>query len=114
MTTKSKGLEFWSEHVEAAKASGATLLAYAREQGLSVHTMRNWRRKLTGDPLIAAAAARTDAKRAAFVALKVATPVMGHPSGVTLAIGSDVRLQMNELPPPEWLAAVSEAMRGSR
>ncbi len=113
MTTKSKGAQFWFEHVEAAKASGATLVAYAREQGLSVHTMRTWRRKLDGESLNAAAAAKIGAKRAAFVALKVAAPAMGHPSGVTLAIGSDVRLQMNELPPPAWLAAVSQALRGA-
>jgi hypothetical protein len=39
---------------------------------------------------------------------------MVRPMGVTLAIGSEVRLQMNELPAPAWLAAVDQAMRGVR
>jgi transposase-like protein len=113
MTTKSKGSEFWAGHVEAARQSGATLVAYAREHGLSSHTMRNWRRKLkaqTGG----VGAARAEARPTAFVALKVATPALPHCGAVTLAIGSDVRLQMNELPPPAWLAEIGLAMRGAR
>ena len=114
MTTKSKGAEFWSGHVEAARLSGVTLLKYAREQGLSVHTMGHWRRKLNVEPQGLAAVAKTEVRRAAFVALKVASPVMAHSNEVTLTIGSDMRLQMTELPPPAWLAEVSQAMRGAR
>ena len=113
MTTKSKGSKFWSEHVEAARQSGATLVSYAHEHGLSAHTMRNWRRKLKGQT-DSVGAARSEARPTAFVALKVAAPAMPHGSAVTLAIGSEVRLQMNELPPPSWLAEIELAMRGSR
>ena len=114
MTTKSKGAQFWAGHVEAARSAGATLMVYAHEQGLSVHTLRNWRRKLNVEPPSLSAVAKSEARRSAFVGLKVARPVMSHSVGVTLTIGSDVRLQMNELPPPAWLAEVSQAMRGAR
>ena len=113
MTTKSKGEEFWARHIEAARFSGVTSLEYAREHGLSVHTMRHWRRKLNGETCSLAPVAKTEARPPAFVALEVAAPVMAHSSGVTLTIGSDVRLQLSELPPPAWLAEVSHAMRGT-
>ena len=113
MTTKSKGSEFWAGHVEAARQSGTTLVAYAREHGLSWHTMRNWQRKLKGQSAGVGVAQRK-ARPRAFVALKVATPAMPQSGAVTLAIGSDVRLQLNELPPPAWLAEIGLAMRGVR
>jgi len=49
-----------------------------------------------------------------FVALKVAEPIATQPMGVTVSLAGEVRLQMTELPPPAWLAAVVQAMRGSR
>ena len=53
-------------------------------------------------------------KSSKFVALKVAEPMSVSSMGVTLAIGSDMRVQMSELPPPAWLAQVCQAMRGAR
>ena len=114
MTTKSKGSEFWTRHVEAASVSGSTLLAYAQEHGVSVHTLRHWRRKLRDEASGLAAVAIPETRRPSFVALKVATPGSVHPRGVALTIGSEIRLHLDELPPPTWLAEISLAMRSAR
>ena len=114
MTTKSKGKEFWEQHLVALRASGLTSVAYAREHGLSVHSLGWWRRKLMGSSSKRTAATPVQTRSSAFVALKVAEPMMVRSMTVTLAIGSDVRLQMSELPPPAWLAEVGRAMRVAR
>lgn len=112
MATKANGREFWEPHVEGLMASGLTSVAYAREHGLSVHALGWWRRKLKG---ASSKRSLTAAKKSpTFVALKVAEPMMLRSMTVTLAIGSDVRLQMSELPPPAWLAEVGVALRGIR
>lgn len=113
MTTRSKGADFWEQHLSALQASGRTMGSYAREHGLSAYTMSRWRRKLWGEPSVEAGSTKVTSQPSMFVALKVADPVVGS-MNVTLAIGGEVRLQMSELPSPAWLAALSGAMRGIR
>jgi transposase-like protein len=43
-------LAFWSMHVEALQWSGLGAQAYARAHGLSVDSLRHWRRQLAVDP----------------------------------------------------------------
>lgn len=51
----------------------------------------------------------------AFVALRVAEPVIGHTaSECTLMLCSGMRLEMTTLPAPEWLAALGRATQGVR
>lgn len=114
MTATAKGRDFWERHLVGLRASGLSAVAYAREHGLSVHSLGWWRRKLNASSLTSSASAPVSAKRSKFVALKVAEAVTTCSMGVTLAIGSEVRLQMNELPPAAWLAEVGRAMRGVR
>ena len=114
MTTKPKGKEFWEEHLAALRASGLTSVAYARDHGLSVHSLGWWRRKLTGPSSTRTATTPIKSKASTFVALKVAEPTMVRAMNVTLAIGSEVRVQMSELPPTAWLAELGHAMRGLR
>ena len=91
-----------------------TLAAYAQGQGLSVYTMRQWRRKLAAQMCELDPAPKADSRTSAFVSLKVSEPMVGQPSSVTLTIAGEVRVQLSELPPPSWLAAVGLAMRGGR
>ncbi len=124
MTTTSKGKEFWAERVAALRASGQSSAAFARETGLSVHALGWWRRKLSapGTSVSGRAAAKPPAKAnevigskgSKFVALKVADPMTNRSVGVTVSIGSELRLSMSELPPAAWLAEVGQALRGLR
>jgi transposase-like protein len=38
----------WQAHVEAARHQGLSLRAYAEQNGLNVHQLYRWRRKLAG------------------------------------------------------------------
>ena len=114
MGTKAKGRDFWEPHLVALRASDLTSVAYAREHGLSVHSLGWWRRKLMGRSSTRTAATPVKRKSSTFVALKVADPMMVRSMNVTVSIGSDIRLQLSELPPPAWLAQVGLAMRGAR
>jgi len=111
MATTGKGEGFWAEHVAALRASGQTSVAYANDHGLSVHALGWWRRKLNASEPAGAATTATAPKASKFVALKVSSPMLRSPSGVTITIAGDVRMQMTELPPAAWLAAVSQALR---
>jgi len=114
MRVPARGRDFWEPHVEALRSSGQTSAGYAREHDLSVHAMGWWCRKL--HRLASAESAGDVAAPAAskFVALRVSEPPAIRSLGMTVLLVGDVRLQMNELPPPAWLAEVSQAMRGAR
>ncbi len=109
-----RGRDFWEQHIAALRTSGQTSAGYAREHDLSVHALGWWRRKL--HPALPKRSARVVVapKASKFVALKVTGPIATQPMGVTVSLAGEVRLQMAELPPPAWLAAVIQAMRGSR
>jgi transposase-like protein len=40
------GMEFWTQHVAAAKLQGALASAYAKQHGISVTALYYWQRKL--------------------------------------------------------------------
>ncbi len=114
MATKANGRDYWEPHVEGLRASGLTVVSYAREHGLSVHALGWWRRKLRAASSNGSVTATAPSKSSPFVALKVAEPMMAPSANVTIMIGSDVRLQLSGLPPPAWLATLSSAVRGVR
>ena len=114
MTEAARGRDFWEQHIAALRSSGQTSAAYAREHDLSVHALGWWRRKLNRSQPKEPTRAVVAAKASKFVSLKVAEPTAVRPLGMTVLLLGDVRLQMNELPPPAWLAEVSQAMRGAR
>ncbi len=114
MATKANGRDYWEPHVEGLRASGVTVVSYAREHGLSVHALGWWRRKLRAASSNGSLTATARSRSSTFVALRVAEPMTARSANVTITIGSDVRLQLSELPPPAWLAALGSAVRGVR
>ncbi len=109
-----RGRDFWEQHIAALRTSGQTSAGYAREHDLSVHALGWWRRKLHRLQPTGPTRAVVGAKASKFVALKVAEPIAVRQLGTTMLFVGEVRLQMNELPPPAWLAEVSQALRGAR
>ena len=45
--TSEAGLEYWRHQIEQYETSGQTREAYCAGQGIKVHTLDYWRRKLT-------------------------------------------------------------------
>lgn len=109
--------QFWQRHIEAIKAQGVQTSAYAKRHSLSLASLYAWQRKLKdegSEPI-------GNASRSQFVALQVvkdsiATRVMAvtpAPVRCTLVLGSGVRLEMQSLPDPQWLLALSKATGAS-
>ena len=102
------GTEFWEKHVAAARLEAIPASEYARRHDLAVKSLYYWRRKLHKSD-------KTDAALppGRFVALRIA-PGVSSPSNCTLALPSGLRLELNALPQPEWLAALARAIPGIR
>lgn len=110
--------QYWQRHIEAIKAQGVQTSAYAKRHGLSLASLYAWQRKLKDE----GSAPKSKLSRNQFVALQVvkdsiASRVMvASPAPVrcTLVLGSGMRLEMQSLPDPQWLLALSEATGASR
>ncbi len=109
MTTES---ETWTAHVAAIKQGSISARAYAQEHGISLASLYYWKRKLK------VASAKSDPTPQAvskFVALRLpVVPLVPRPASCTLILASGLRLEMPELPAPEWLAAVGRALQEAR
>jgi transposase-like protein len=84
---------------------------YAKRHGLALHSLYYWWHK------IRAAARQTSGsaeRSSAFVALTVSEPVLAQQQSgsCTLVLGPGVRVELQALPAPEWLAALGRALHG--
>ena len=102
------GAEFWAVHVAAAKLEAIPASEYARRHGLAVKSLYYWRRKLAHEDITGASVTASK-----FVALCIA-PGTARQNNCTLELPSGLRLEMNALPQPEWLAALAHAVKGAR
>ena len=106
------GLEFWAPHIEAMERESVTTKAYAERHGLALHSLYYWRHKIK-----AAVEPKAEAgdRNSAFVALRVEESVaIQRPSGCTLTLGDDMRLEFSTMPGPEWLATLKHALQGAK
>lgn len=101
---------FWMAHVAAIKQEGISTVAYAKRHGLAVKSLYRWQRKLRATSATPAQAPPSGA----FVALRVAAPLVTPPAGsCTLVLDTGMRLEMPALPAPAWLAALVGALQGA-
>lgn len=104
----SKGSAYWMAHVEAIRREGVSTNAYANRHGIAVKRLYYWQRKGASP-----AAYSKAGQLGAFVALRV-EPLARAPAAAkcTLVLVSGIRLEMDALPTPEWLAALNCAAEG--
>jgi len=112
MTTTTQ--QYWSAHVGAVKAQAITTKAYAQKHGLVLSTLYYWQRRLkptTPTQTSAETLRAPTTQPSKFVNLQIRTPdnyaVRPMISHCTLVIGAGVRLEMSELPSPQWLVALA-------
>jgi hypothetical protein len=117
MTTPTQ--QYWSAHVGAVKAQAITTKAYAQKHGLVLSTLYYWQRRLkptTPTQTSAQTLRAPTTQPSKFVSLHVKTPdnyaVRPMMSNCTLVIGTGVRLEMSELPNPQWLATLAQCSHG--
>ena len=99
------GAAYWQNHVEAIIREGISTSAYAKRHGLAVKRLYYWQRK---------AAAAGAIQPGTFVALRVETSIKESArASCTVVLASGVRLEMDNIPSPEWLAALDCATQGT-
>ncbi|MBC7859385.1 MAG: hypothetical protein H7Z39_11530 [Burkholderiaceae bacterium] len=105
-----KDMQYWTAHMAAIECEGIVVSAYAKRENLSLASLYYWRRKLS----TAAPDATTQKPASSFMQLRVTGRAAGHgDAACTLNLSGGVRLEMVELPSPEWLASVARAARGA-
>ena len=106
----------WVAHIDARKAEGISLKTYAKRHGLAVDSLYYLRRKMTLRGLASAPVkpSNTSTTPRLFTRLQVSgsTDLAGDMM-IRLCLGSGLKLEMSNLPPVEWLAALArlEGMR---
>lgn len=104
-TQKGKGRAFWTPLLaEFEQASGLTQAEFAKDKGVHPGTLGKWIYKLRDERRKAAANLPVR-----FV--EVEPPSVAHSPEVTLEI-ADVRLRLDKLPEPGWLAELVHQTRG--
>ena len=102
----SKAQEFWRSHVQGCGRSRTEIEAYARKHGLNEATLRWWRSRLNQ-------AAKATEVSSRFVAVRVTEAVpQSRSAGARLRLGDGLLLELSELPSPQWLAQLAQAVRG--
>ena len=111
----------WPGHVQTINTLGISTSAYAQQHGLARSTLYRWQNKLKSPPPvhadINAAPLAATPKPSQFVALRIneserVTPPT--PMHCTLVLAGGIRLEMPELPNPQWLADLGRCTQGAR
>lgn len=103
-----KGKEFWSGHLAAIDAQGITTKAYAEREGLARSALFYWRKRLKAEASAAKPRVASGPLARLFVPVHVSEAEPSVRCCLMLAPG--VRLELAQLPPPEWLAALGAAI----
>jgi hypothetical protein len=131
------GVPFWQEHVTAANAYNGSGVEYAKAHGITSSALYYWQKKFRvkaatlEEPItkhaITQKVVATPSLSSQFVALRLASPVapplapplaplVTPPTAIapcTLVMASQVRLELSELPDPQWLVSLVRATQGA-
>lgn len=98
---------YWSAHLDRIATEAITTKAYAEREGLSAAALYYWRSRLKAE------SAQLHRQSAQPTPARALVPVQVTPSpersGCTLTLGPVVRLELTELPSPEWLVRLVAA-----
>ena len=110
----------WPSHVEAINTLGISTSAYARQHGLARSTLYRWQTKLKSASLVhsdtKAESLAVSQQPSKFVALRISEPDRVTPPAFmhcTLVLAGGIRLEMPELPTPQWLADLGRCSQGA-
>lgn len=94
--TRNERRTFWFEHVESWQSTSESQAAYCRRHELSAVNFSYWKRRFERERLASAVGDGQPDSQAALIEVQVADDERADcDSGITVAIGSDVRLQLS-------------------
>ena len=101
----------WVAHLDACKEEGVTVKAYAKRHDLAVDSLYYWRRKMRLRSAICSQKAippsTSDARL--FTRLQVSSAATSmNEVPLRLCLGNHLQLEMQHLPPVEWLSALMQ------
>lgn len=100
--------QFWLEQIRDFRASGLSRLAFCRERGYSVWSLRYWEKRLN-DPLSKAPAKARRQTNFAAVTVRAAFGKEATPFGspvVRLRLSAGAEIEIDQLPPANWMSDV--------
>jgi transposase-like protein len=108
----------WAGHVAAIKDQGISASDYARQHGLAESTLYRWKSKLqrVSADRTKAEALTAPAQPSKFIALRLSEPqriMAAAPTHCTLVLSGGIRLEIPELPAPQWLVELSCCTQGA-
>lgn len=98
---------YWTAHLEAIRTEDITTAAYARREGLEPQVLYRWRNRLKEED---ADTQRTISAPATRQFIPVRLRDSDETVRCTLVIAPGVRLELAQLPAPEWLARLGAAV----
>ncbi len=106
---------WWRAHLVAIEREGISTKAYGQREGVSVAQLYAWRKRLKEQGRRAAAKSLPPNQ---FVALQVESARVqvspSLPSPCALVITGSMRLELPDLPSPQWLAELDTRLRQER
>jgi hypothetical protein len=111
-----KGYEYWAAHLAAIGNEGIETKTYAEREALSVSALYYWRRRIKAQqhgpqPLTAVSQDNgRDRKLFMPVQIKASPPEGIAKAACCVTLGSGLRLELSQLPAPQWLAQLSQAL----
>ncbi len=111
-----KGYEYWAAHLAAIADEGIDTKAYARRESLSVSALYYWRRRIKvhqhgPHPLTAASQDKASGRKLFMpVQIKNAASEVSPNMACCVTLGSVLRLELSQLPTPQWMAQLSQAL----
>lgn len=100
--------QYWHAHLQAIEAEGISTQAYARREGLSAHALYSWRKRLLGAERRSQNTSCRGQKND-FLPIRIEV-ADDRQNTSTLHIGRQLRIELECLPEPTWLAALSAAL----
>lgn len=99
MTTEERQL-YWEEQVKRWQASGMSMHAWGKKQGISDKTLGNWRRKLQRQKKI------QDRVPSGWQEVKRTSPVMPAATGIKLEVNEKIKIELKQGFDPKLLMDV--------
>lgn len=117
-TTTAERERYWLQHLQAAKAQGATLAAYAEAEQINVRKLYDWKRVLGERGLLKRSSTRK--RKSDFVTVaSPASPILTEDTApraasLTVKLASNAELRFYDRLDPEQLTALLHALRRER